>query len=148
MFWHVLFQNLPACSAGSGFRSSDTGIMERLKSFTHCCRTVKLFPRFQTDCRQPPSQEKHAAVDSDVVIFFINMPGLSFPESSPASCCMSCYQICIRISIPSDINSGLAHTRSCRECYLDHSFPVCASPSPPCTLDSVFLHCKLLMAQT
>ena len=123
------FKNLPACSAGSGFRSSDTGIMERLNLSPIVVRTVKLFPRFQTDCRQPPSREACAAVDGDVVIFFINIPGIIIFRNRLRRC-MSCYQICIRKVFLLIIWSG--PYKIVQGIFLDPLFR-CESTQPPCT---------------
>ena len=80
------FKNLPACSAGSGFRSSDTGIMERLKSFTHCCPNCKTLPPFPD--RLPPaalpgSMRRSRWRCGD--IFYKYTRDYHFPESSASA---------------------------------------------------------------
>ena len=123
------FKNLPACSAGSGSRSSDAGIMERLKSFTHCCPNCKTLPPFPDRLLPAASREACAAVDRNVVIFFINIPGIVIVRNRLRRR-MPCYQICIRKVFLLIIWSG--PYKIVQGIFLDPLFR-CESTQPPCT---------------
>ena len=123
------FKNLPACSAGSGFRSSDTGIMERLKSFTHCCPNCKTLPPFPD--RLPPAAlpgSMRRSRSQCGEIFYKYTRDCHCQESSASA--YACYQICIRKVFLLIIWSG--PYKIVQGIFLDPLFR-CKSPQPPCT---------------